>query len=170
MTTPGTVELETSSGFKFWVRPASPDDEAALAAFFEHVSKDDLRFRFLSSFQKVPQKEIAAMTHVDHRQTEDFLAFAPGSQRIIANAMLAADKKFEVAEVAVSIDSEFKNHEIEEALLAHVAKTAKARGIKKLMSIESRENLETIAFERRMGFTPRGVDGDPTLVLLETSL
>lgn len=170
MTTPQTVVLETVSGFKMSVRPAMDGDEAALAAFFEHVSKEDLRFRFLSSFLHVPEKEIVAMTHVDHRQTEDFLAFLPGTTRIIANVMLAADKKMEVAEVAVSIDQEFKGHEIEKALLEHVTAAAKGRGIKKLMSIESRENIETIAFERRMGFTPRGVEGDPTLVVLETSL
>jgi acetyltransferase len=47
---------------------------------------------------------------------------------------------------------------------------AKRRGLKKLMSIEIRENRDTIDLERRKGFTARGLDGDPALLVPETAL
>jgi N-acetylglutamate synthase-like GNAT family acetyltransferase len=170
MSTNGTVQLETRTGFKAMVRPVGPEDDAALAEFFRHVSKDDLRFRFLSAIQKVSDKQIEAMTHIDHRQTEDFLVFEPGSNRIIGNAMLAADKSLNTAEVAFTVHEDFKGQGLETSLLEYVARNAKTRGIKKLQSIESRENHCTIELERKMGFTAKGIDGDPMLVLLEASL
>lgn len=170
MSTEPVVELETATGFKLEVRPAHPGDEAALSAFFSHVTKEDLRFRFLRSVEKVPDADIAAMTHVDHVRTEDFLALVPGTARIIASVMLAADKAMETAEVAIAIDAEFKGRDIEHVLLEHVTEFAKLHGLKRLQSIESRENRATIELERSMGFKARGVDGDPMLVVLETSL
>lgn len=162
--------LETNTGLRCGVRPAEPTDDAALAAFFEHVSRDDLRFRFLSPVAKVPAKQIAAMTHVDHRQTEDFMVFAEGGSEVIANAMLAADTSLDTAEVAITVHSDFKGQGLETALLEFVTAAARARGIKKLMSIESRENHCTIELEQKMGFKARGVDDDPMLVVLEASL
>jgi hypothetical protein len=91
MTVAPTVELQTKSGLVV-ARPANENDDPALTAFFEdHVTKDDLRYRFLSPIQHVTPNQIAAMTHVDHHQPEDFNAFVPDTDVIIANAALAAD-------------------------------------------------------------------------------
>ena len=171
MTIQPNVKLETKSGFRFTVRPASETDDAALTAFFEeHVTKDDLRFRFLSPIAHVSQKQIEAMTHIDHRQTEDFLAFAPGSNEIIGTAILAADKAMQVAEVAFTVHADFKGNGIETRLLEYVTTQARARGFKKLMAIESRENHCAITLEREMGFKASGVDGEAMLVQLEATL
>lgn len=164
------VDLETKTGFRFHVRPAEDNDDPALADFFEHVTKDDLRFRFLSSIQHVSPKQIEQMTHVDHERTEDYLVFEIGGDRIIASAMLAADKKMEVAEVAFTVHENYKGRGIETSLLEYVRNRAVAKGIKKLQSIESRENHCTIDLEKRMGFKAKGIDGEPMLVLLEANL
>lgn len=165
-----TADLVTRSGFRFHVRAAGPGDAAALTGLFDHMTKDDLRFRFLSAVRKVSPQQIEAMTNVDHIRTEDFLAFEPGGTRIIANAMLAADKALEIAEVAIAVDSEFKDRGIEATLLEHVARTAKAHGFKRLQSIESRENQAMIEAESGLGFKARGIEGDASIVLLEARL
>lgn len=164
------VRLTTRTGFTFEVRPAHPGDEAALGAFFARVSQDDLRFRFLSASPKVSEGQIEAMTHVDHRITEDFLVFEPGSQTIIASAMLAGDERLDAAEVAVSIDAGFKGRGVGWTLLEHVARCARARGFRRLQSIESRANHAAIELEQEMGFTARPFEDDPALVLLEFKL
>lgn len=110
------------------------------------------------------------MTHVDHRRTEDFLVFAPGAGGIVTNAMVVADKVLEVAEIAITVHGDFRGKSIEEAMLDYVRADAKRRGLKKLMSIEFRVNCDTIDLERRKGFTARGLDGDPALLVPETAL
>ncbi len=170
---PDTAEWErdlvTRSGYAFHVRPARDEDEQALDSFFSHVSPMDLRFRFLTSVAHVPQDTIAAMAHVDHRKTENFLAIDPDGT-VVGSAMVAADDKLEVAEVAVSIHEDYKGRGVGWMLLDHVAAYAKARGVRKLQCIESRDNHAAIELEREMGFTARACPGEPGLVLVESVL
>lgn len=164
------ADLVTHIGFRFHVRPARKEDEAALTEFFRNVTADDLRFRFLAAVPKVEPAHVAALIGVDHRQTEHFLAFDPKDQTLIASAMLAATPDMERAEVAISIRADYKHRGIGWTLLDYVAGQAKARGIKVLESLENRENREAINLEREMGFTAEPVPGDSTVVLLRRRL
>lgn len=162
-------ELATRSGYRFTVRPAEERDEDALEAFFTHVSPEDLRFRFLTAVGHVPHAMIEAMSHVDHKTTENFLAVDTNGG-VVGSAMVAADAKLERAEVAISIHEDFKGCGIGWTLLEYVADYAKQRGIGRLQCIESRENHAAIELEREMGFTARAFEGEPGLVLVEAVL
>lgn len=166
---PAESDLTTRSGYRFHVRAAHDDDEAALDAFFTHVSPEDLRFRFLTAVSHVPHDTIAAMAHVDHRTTENFLAIDPDGT-LVGSAMIGLDGKGETAEVAISIHEDFKGRGIGWTLLDHVAGYARERGIAKLQCIESRANHAAIELEREMGFTARACPGEPGLVLVEAVL
>ncbi len=163
-------ELTTRTGFRFTVRPAQPSDESALAAFFTHVTPEDLRFRFLTGLKKVGHDRLSAMTEIDHHQTENFLAFVDGEAEIIATAMLACDAAMKVGEVAIAIRSDYKGRGVSWDLLAHVAACAEAKGLTTLQSIETRDNHAAIDMEREMGFTAGPYPGDPTLVLVQKQL
>ena len=162
--------LMTRTGFTFYVRSATPEDEEALAEFFSGITPEDLRFRFLTSLREVDHDRLELMTHVDHRRTEDFLAFELDGGPIIATAMLAADPAMEKAEVAISVRPDYKKRGIGWTLLRHVSRFAKGQGIRTLQSIESQDNHIVIELEREMGFTAKAFPGDPTLVLLEAEL
>ncbi|MGD9811641.1 MAG: N-acetyltransferase family protein [Sphingobium sp.] len=166
---PWTRDLVTRSGYRFHVRTAQEGDEAALDAFFTHVSPDDLRFRFLTAVGHVPHGTIEAMTHVDHRKTENFLAVDDDGD-VVGSAMIGADDNLEVAEVAISIHEDFRGRGIGWTLLDHVAAYARGRGFAKLQCIESRDNHAAIELEREMGFTARACPGEPGLVLVEAQL
>jgi len=160
------TELRTRSGQPLLVRSASPEDASLLVAFFERVSAEDLRFRFLSAVHHVPAGQIQAMTEVDHQRSENFLAFDEEGE-MVATAVLGCDAVFDTAEVAIAIRRDCKGRGIGWTLLDHVARAAKARGIKRLQSIESRDNHAAIELEREMGFSARECPDDPSLVLLE---
>lgn len=162
--------LTTRSGFDFQVRAAQPTDKAALATFFTHVEKDDLRFRFLSALKTVGPHLLASLTDVDHDRTENILAFDADGETIIASAMLAAGADGKRAEVAMAIRADYKRKGISWTLLEHVAQLAKAKGIQTLESIEARDHHEAIEMEREMGFTASACPGDPTLVVLRAKL
>lgn len=163
-------ELTSRTGFRFSVRPARPSDEAALGEFFTHVTPEDLRFRFLTSLQKVGHDRLAAMTAIDHRQTENFLAFVDGEAEIIATAMLACDAEMKTGEIAIAIRSDYKARGISWDLLGHVAAYAKAKGLTTIQSVEFRDNHSAIDMEREMGFVAKAYPGDPTLVLVQKQL
>ena len=163
-------DLVTRSGYRFEVRPAAPSDEAALTSFFAHVTQEDLRFRFLTAVRRVSQDQIERLTHVDHRGTENFLAFDVDAGTLVATAMIAAEPGAKTAEVAIAIRSDFKSRGIGWTLLEHVTKFARSRGITTLESMESRENHRAIELEREMGFSVRNCPGDPTTVIVSTKL
>jgi GNAT superfamily N-acetyltransferase len=165
-----TIRLTAWTGFSFDVRPADEADEIALAEFFAEVTKEDLRFRFLSAVQKVGDAQLTLLTHSDHRHTENFLALDAGVGCVLASAMLAADDDFNKAEVAIVIRKDFKNRGIGWRLLNHVSQRAAALGVKTLQAIESQDNHAAIEVERDQGFKAREYPGDPTLLILEKDL
>lgn len=158
--------LITRTGLALHVRPARPDDEAALAEFFAHVTPEDLRFRFLGGIREVSHDRLIAMTHVDHRQTENFLAFAEDGKTIVASAMLACDDTLEKCEVAISVRADDKHKGVGWELLRHVSRYAETKGVRTLESLESRQNYEAIELEREQGFVAVSYPGDATLVLI----
>jgi len=162
-------ELVTRSGYRFHVRPAMELDVQAVEGFFANVTPADLRFRFLTGVSHVPEEIITSMVRVDHRKTENFLAIDPDGS-LVGSAMVAADDRLDTAEVAISIHRDYKGRGIGWMLLGHVAAYARARGIRRLQSIENRENHAAIELEREMGFTARPVEGEPALVLVECLL
>lgn len=164
----GETSLTTWKDFNFRVRPATPEDEPLLAEFFTHVSPDDRRFRFLSSVAKVSDAVLEQLVSVDHKRSENFLAF--DDETLIGTAMLAADPSLQRAEVAISLRSDYKNRGIGWALLDHLARYAKARGIKRIESVESRENREALSVETDMGFRAEAFPGDASLVLVSKDL
>ncbi len=165
-----TGYLTTRSGFEFFTRPADPSDQAELARFFEGVTPEDLRFRFLSSVRSVGKDRLEAMTSYDHRTTENFLAYDKDRTTIFATAMIAADARLETAEVAIVILPAYKNRGASWTMLEHVTRFARARGFRTLESIETRDHHAAIELEREMGFKAVACPGDANLVIVRADL
>ncbi|MBS7707668.1 GNAT family N-acetyltransferase [Chelatococcus asaccharovorans] len=163
-------DLVTRTGLVLHVRPVRVGDEKDLAEFFAHVTPQDLRFRFLASMKEVSHERLSDMTHVDHHQTEHFLAFDQDGQSIIATAMVACDVNLERAEVAISVRADDKHKGVAWELLRYVARYAEAKGVKVLESVENRENREAIELEREQGFIAVSHPEDPSLVLIRKKL
>ncbi|MET3900918.1 GNAT superfamily N-acetyltransferase [Devosia sp. UYZn731] len=168
--TESSTDLTTHTGFKFHVRPVQPEDEAALGRFFEQVTPEDLRFRFLSSQKRVGHDQLLAMTRVDHRRTESFLAIAGNGGPIIASAMLACDENLDVGEVAISVSADHRNMGLGWELLGHITRYAEAKGVRLLQSLESRSNHSAIQLEKEFGFTTQSYPDDPALVMVQKIL
>lgn len=167
--TASSTELVTRSGLTLSVRPVSRDDGAILKDFFGRVAPEDLRFRFLTAMREVSDEQIALMVDVDHKQTEDFLAFA-GDGALVGTAMVAIDPPLDRAEVAIAVRADFKHRGIGWTLLNHVADYVRTRGVKTLEAVESRLNEKAIEVERDAGFTVKAYPGDSTLVVVSKQL
>ena len=162
--------LVTRTGFHFHVRPAAPSDEAALGDFFTHVTPEDLCFRFLTGLRHVGHDRLVEMTSIDHRRTENFLAFEHGKPNILATAMLACDEAMQTGEIAIATRSDYKARGLSWEMLAHVADYAKAKGLATIQSIESSANHAAIEMERQMGFVATQYPGDATMMLVKRHL
>lgn len=167
---PQINEMTTRSGAVLAVRPVTSEDEALLEDFFDRVSDEDRRFRFLSPRKHIGHDQLAPMVEIDHFRTETWLAFDEASGQVVGTAMLACDNPLDTGEVAVSVCKNWRGKGVGWGLLDVVAEAARHRGLRRVISIEDRENHAAIELEREKGFIPHGVDGDPTVVMLEKVL
>jgi acetyltransferase len=158
--------VRTRSGIALSIRPATQADESLLEAFYEQVSDEDRRFRFLNAQPHVGHEQIAPMLQTDHFRSETFLAFRADTGELVAAGMLACDKPLECAEVAVSVRADHRGKGVGWAMLDLLAGEAHRRGVREVIAIEDRDNHAAIELEREKGFVPRAFDGDPQLVVL----
>lgn len=170
LTAAAPAEIATRSGAILLVRPVEAADEARLEEFFDRVSDEDRRFRFLSPRKHIGHEQLAPMVKVDHQGTESWVAFDQAGGALVGTAMLACDAALDTGEIAVSVCQDWRGKGVGWALLDVVARAAQDRGLRRVISIEDRENHAAIELEREKGFVPHGVDGDPTVVLLERIL
>jgi RimJ/RimL family protein N-acetyltransferase len=161
-----TYELTTRDGVALIVRPVTEADEPALTAFFDTVSDEDRRFRFFAAGEHVSHEQLDALIHADHFRSESFIAFDAATGELIASGLLASDNKLDTAELAVAVASAYRGRGVGWAMADVLAKEAQHRGVRRVISIESRDNHAAIELEREKGFTPEAFEGDPTLVVL----
>lgn len=160
------IVLATRSGIDLEVRPAREADEAALGAFFDRVTEEDRRFRFFAAAGHVGHNQLDPLVHTDHFRTESWLGINAASGRIVASGLLACDGPLDTAEIAISVCGDHKGKGIGWAMLDFLARQAQARGCRRAIAIESRDNHAAIELEREKGFKPEPFEGDPTLVIL----
>jgi acetyltransferase len=160
------IAFDTRSGIQIDVRPATEDDAPALAAFFDRVSDEDRRFRFLAAARHLSRDQLDPLIHADHFRSESYLAFNRADGSLVASALLACDAPLDTAEIAISIHRDYRGKGIGWALLDLLTREAEARGVRRVITIEDRQNRAAIGLEREKGFVPEAVKGDPALVVL----
>jgi len=166
MTIAEQIAIRTRTGLDLHVRPVRAEDEPALIAFFEKVSPEDRRFRFLTAADHPSHQQLLPMVTADHDHSESYIAFDRATDQIVASGLFASDPAGETAELAVSIRADYRGQGVGWALLDVIAEAARKRGVRKVISIESRDNHAAIELEREKGFEPEYFDADPGLVLL----
>jgi GNAT superfamily N-acetyltransferase len=158
--------LPTRSGIDLDVRAACAGDEPALAAFFDRVSDEDRRLRFFAAGAHVSHEQLAPLVEADHFRSESYVVFNRATGQIVASGLLACDGPLDTAEVAVSVCASHRGKGIGWALLDLLAEEARARGVRRVIAIEDRENHGAIELEREKGFVAEPFEGDASLVVL----
>lgn len=161
-----TYEMTTRSGIELLLRRATEEDAPALTAFFDKVSDEDRRFRFFAAGEHVSPDQLEPLIHADHFRTESFVAFDKATGELVCSGLLASDKALDTAEVAVSVAAHYRGKGVAWTMLDALGIEARARGLRRVISIESRENHAAIELERERGYVPEAMEGDPTLVIL----
>lgn len=168
MQTP-TTRLTTRAGVRLDIRLAGPGDEFPIDQFFDQLSPEDRRFRFLATANRVGRSLIETMTRNDGRDATWLASDADGGA-LLALAMLCFDASGERAELAVAVRSDHKDHGIGWELMRFAMDQAQERGAQWVEAIESRDNVAAVNLEREMGLTVEPLEGDPTLVKVSRKL
>jgi GNAT superfamily N-acetyltransferase len=150
---PRTIELR--DGTKLHLRPIVAEDEALLHEAVAAMSERTVYFRFFSPIKRMSDALAHRLAVVDYNDRFAIVATShrpSGKERIVGVARYDRARGTDVAEVAVAVIDEFQRRGLGSALLAELARVARAHGIKTFSLIVLPENREMLGLLRKMGW------------------
>jgi len=154
-------------GTSVLVRPIRASDAALERQFIEHMSAESSRFRFLGTIKSPSPQFLAQLTHPEKTRGVAFIALlgdGANTQEIGVSRYSASADGLE-CECAVVVSDEWQGKGLATILMRHLIDTARARGIKRMYSIDANENGRMRKLAEQLGFQRRPYPDDPTLVL-----
>jgi len=142
----GPKELRTThllnDGTLISFRPIHPTDEHATRDLFYALSQETIYYRFMSSMQRIPRKQIQDFVYIDHRNEVAIVGTVPEAygEEIIAIGRYYLNPKTNRAEVAFIVRDDWQNKGIGSFLLKHLTNIARRNGISGFTAEVLREN------------------------------
>jgi acyl-CoA synthetase (NDP forming)/RimJ/RimL family protein N-acetyltransferase len=134
------------------VRPIRPEDADALQTFHMGQSQRSTVFRFFAPLERLPERDLARFTHVDHHDRVAFVAVEDddAGERIIAVARY--DRDGDGAEVAFNVADAHHGRGLGSVLLEHLTAAARERGIRRFTAEVLPHNARMLAVFRDAGY------------------
>jgi acetyltransferase len=148
------------------IRPVRPDDEAAERAFFERLSSETRRLRFMKFVRSVNERLIHSFTHVDYESRMAFVCEATvgEQQRIVGEARYAAIQGGRSCDFGIVIADDWHKSGIAGLLMEALIRHARAHGLETMESLVYRDNRPMLRFVKALGFQVYPIAGEPTTV------
>jgi acetyltransferase len=124
------------------IRPIRPDDAADLERFYEELSDDSRRLRFVACTRGLSHPQARQFCCTDHDHREGFVAEAgpEGTTRIVGHVCLEPARDG-TAEIALAVADELQGHGIGRALVDAAIAWAHEVGIDRLSATMLSENV-----------------------------
>ena len=150
---PKELEAEAQvSGFGvLHLRAIRPEDAARVITFFNRLSPEDVRLRFLSPMRALAPALLARLTQIDYDREMAFTLLDDAGD-ILGISRLSADPDNLTAEFAVSVRSDLKSRGLGRFLLTHLIAYARSRGISEVFGYVLNSNDRMLALCRELGF------------------
>ena len=149
-----TVKLP--SGKEVFIHPIRPEDQPAHNNFVEHLTKEDLRYRFLGVIRDIPSSEMARLVQIDYDREMAFIATAPdinGITETLAVVRTVTNSDNSKADFAVMVRSDLKRTGLGTLLMSKMINYCKSRGTKSITGGVMNENQAMLNLVKKLGFT-----------------
>jgi len=164
---PYPKELEETfvlhNGRELMLRPIRPEDEPAHYRFLEHLSPQDIRFRFFGLVREVPHSQMARLTQIDYDREMAFIATAPdknGKHETLGVVRTITDPDNERAEYAIIVRSDLKGQGLGWKLLDKMIHYCRSRGTRYIVGQVLLNNKPMLKMVQEMGFTRKDISAD----------
>ena len=135
------------------VRPIRGDDADALQAFHVGQSERSTYFRFFAPLSRLPERDLARFTHVDHHDRVALVAVVTSDEGEQIIAVARYDRiDGASAEVAFNVADDHHGRGLGSVLLEHIAAAARERGLSRFTAEVLPNNSQMIAVFREAGY------------------
>jgi len=154
------------------IRPINKQDKSADRDFIEQLSPGARRFRFLGEVRHPSERLIEQFTDIDYVHDVAFVAVTPdgAGERIVGVSRYSTDADERMCECAVTVDDEWQQKGLGTLLMKHLIEVARAKGIRRMTSIDMADNRRMQDLASYLGFRTRVDPNDASQVLHELDL
>lgn len=155
------------------IRDIAPTDRAAERAFIEGLSEQSRRHRFLAQLKSPDDRLLDSLVNIDARREAALVAVVSdyGTERIVGAARFSMASPDAVdGECAVVVADDWQDQGLGTALVRGLAERARARGLRRIYSVDLAGNADMRELASHLGFRARTEPGDPGLTVHELVL
>ena len=139
-------------GERLLIRPVRADDAPGFVEGAKRCSSEDLRFRFLTSFQHLSEKLLAQLTQIDYEQHMAFVVEGLKGD-IMAVTRLVRDGYKKSAEYAIIVRSDLQKQGLGTLAQKLLLDYATGLGIKEVWGLMDTENRRALNLATKLGFS-----------------
>lgn len=140
------VDYEGRDALKIHVRPIRPTDEGLLRELFYSHAPSTIYQRYFTQLKRLPAEAGQRMVTLDYESNMALVAEIPWEGRIwlIGVARYTRDTATDLADIALVVQEDFRQHGLATFLLRHLAKVALEQGIVGFRADVLPENLAMV--------------------------
>ncbi len=144
------ADVVLSDGGTVHLRPIVPTDADALLAFHGRMSERTRYLRYFGAYPRIPPRDLARFTTVDHRDRVAFVATL--GDDIVAVARYERIDEGDSAEVAFVVEDAHQHRGLGPILLEHLAAAARESEIRTFVAEVLAENAGMLGVFRAAGY------------------
>lgn len=148
------------------IRPIEPDDRQALVDGFERLSPESRYRRFFAPVTRLSERDLDALTRVDHRDHEALVALVEETGEGIGVARYVRTGP-DVAEPAIVVIDDWQHRGVGTRLLGALVRCAQEEGIRRFEAPVLAYNAEAIGLLSSLGETTRTPEGREVHLTIE---
>jgi acetyltransferase len=158
---------QARDGRMLMIRPIRPEDAAALAESFTHLTPEDVRWRFFSQLRALPPEQVVRMTQIDYDREMALVAVEsrPGQpDRLAGSSRLIRNPGRDSGEFAVVTLPGWKGQGLASHLIRRLLHWGEGQGIRNVTGHVLADNQPMLSFVRSLGFSlQRSADDDEVM-------
>jgi acetyl coenzyme A synthetase (ADP forming)-like protein len=144
------ADVVLSDGGTVHLRPIIPDDADSLVAFHARLSERTRYLRYFGAYPRIPQRDLARFSVVDHRDRVALLALL--GDDVVAVGRYERIDGGSSAEVAFVVDDAHQGRGLGSILLEHLAAAAGECGLTRFVAEVLAENTQMVRVFRDAGY------------------
>lgn len=154
------------------IRPIGVLDREAERDFIDGLSAQARRYRFLGEAARPREALAGPPVRVGHAGDVAFAAVATveGRERIVGVGRYGTDATGRRCKLVVAVSEDWRDRGLGTKLMRHLVDVARSRGVRKIATAASAENVRMSDLARQLGFRTRAVAGDAGQVVHELAL